>query len=188
MVPKILLDMDGVIVDFKRGGLGHPNAVNKVEYKDLTYQFDRQVFTDSDKDFWPLLQRDFWANLEWTTEGKSILNLCIEAVGIRNICICTKPTHQKTVECVAGKLEWIKREIPALVSSFMITNVKYMAASRYSILLDDLDDNCQKFEQHGGNSIIVPQPWNSKRNVWMEDEKIPSEYIEKELYKLISAM
>ena len=157
----VFLDMDGVLVNFCGAALAHHNKF--IEPCEVRWNFMSQVgFTGAnDQEFWEPLGFDFWANLDWTDEGKRLLQLVESIAGRRNIAIMTSPC--RTTGCAEGKIAWIERECPAYARQYFLGTAKHLCASRNAILIDDNEDNCFKWAERGGLSILVPRPWNHRR-------------------------
>lgn len=168
MTPVVFLDMDGVLSNFVQGALDHFGS--KADIHDVTWDFPRDIlgFKDAgDMDFWNQLGYDFWANLEWTPEGQSLVKGVEEMVGQENIGILTAP--QDTAGCVDGKRAWIKKHLPKYVKQLVVTPAKTLFAAPMKILVDDHDPNITKFTKTpqghptGGRGVLVPRPWNSAK-------------------------
>ncbi len=150
---QIMLDLDGVLVDFIKG-------VEKLFNMDLTDpypcpgEFDFFTYLKLNNR-WSELNDTFYSNLEWTEEGKEILEICKYYVGVENICILTSTTLHPG--CLAGKLHWIQREIPELSRQYLMGPKKNFASNGNRILIDDADFNIGVWE---GPSILVPRIWN----------------------------
>ncbi len=111
-------------------------------------------------EYWERIPRDLWANCELSDDCYSVIDFCKEKVGWDNILIATSPT--KCAECLAGKYDWIEKFLPEqLQRQWAITPRKWWFGHEDCILIDDLPDNCRRFEELGGQSINVPRPWNS---------------------------
>ena len=154
---KVLLDMDGVIVDFvggvwKKYGLTH-------EYPPGDYDIIKATgLSITPESFWGDFGESFWADLEWTPEGKAILGMVLKLVPLNKVCLLTSPTLSPSSS--SGKHLWINRETPELRRRFLIGSAKDMCAGPDSILIDDSDKNCEDFEAAGGKAILVPRRWN----------------------------
>lgn len=156
---KALLDMDGVVVDFVRGVLKWYGS--DVSYGDITWNLEKTVAPTLEPSvFWDNLGYDFWVNLPFTPKGQLLTQYVLQMFGEENVCICTSPC--RTPGSIEGKIEWIRRHIPQLQRRFMVTPVKEFAASKNRFLLDDNNENCKKFNEAGGVSILIPQPWNDR--------------------------
>lgn len=153
---KILIDMDGVLVDFVRGCFSWFNRTD-IQYMDITWNLE-QYFGINPGDFWNSLTYDFWANLPWHPSGRQLFANLESHFGVENLVICTSPS--RTPGCIEGKMEWLKRELPLMERQFMITPQKHFAASPDRILLDDHEPNIEKFAEAGGHTVLVHQPWN----------------------------
>lgn len=155
---KLLIDMDGVLVNFMKG---------IIDYYDLP--FDPYPCPGSEEfypylgmsktRFWKGLGEEFWATLEWMSDGEKILHLAEEQFGHKNICVLSSPSAHSS--CLAGKFRWIQKHMPDYRRQYLIGPAKHFCAGNGTILLDDLDRNVDKFRKCGGKAILVPRPWNS---------------------------
>lgn len=158
---NILLDMDGVLVDFVSGACKAHNRTNP--FDPLIEEAKGQFYIDkiwgmSDKEFWaPMESEHFWANLDWMEDGRRILELC--ECFADNVVLATSPTIHATSS--SGKHIWINEHLPAYKRKFLIGAPKEIAASSDLILVDDSDKNIGKFAAAGGYGVLVPRPWNS---------------------------
>ena len=158
---QCFLDLDGVLVDFVGGALklhGRPDFPRK----DIIWDFNEQLNL-SPQAFWRNMGFDFWHGLLWTTEGRAILQIAKHYFGDANIAILTSPS--KTPGCLDGKLSWIKNNIPEFSRQFFIGPAKHLLASPGKLLIDDCDNNTEKFEDCGGKVLLVPRPWNKLRHL-----------------------
>ena len=110
--------------------------------------------------FWWMIKRGFWLNAEKSAECDWLIQACAEIVGKDNVFILTMPT--KDPYCLAGKLEWIHRLLPAWIHrQYVMAPHKEVCASSDSLLIDDADHNVNAFREAGGQAILVPRPWNT---------------------------
>lgn len=164
---KLLVDLDGVLVDFVRGAFVHHGRTD-LKYRQVHWELEGLFFPNEPRaKFWESLGYDFWSNLPWCPEGRILLEGLKKVVGTNNILFCTSPCD--THGGVEGKVEWLRRNIPDMRRQFMITPQKHFAA-KGNVLIDDNDKNCETFEKHGGTTIMVPQPWN-KLATWLRGEQ-----------------
>jgi 5'(3')-deoxyribonucleotidase len=159
----LLLDMDGVIVNFT---LGMFRAHNK-PFHEITHWNYFEDWGITEEQFWEPANHEFWANLEWTFTGRNLLSGLVGLVGIDNIVLCSTPGPNPGA--CDGKLDWIRKHAPAFQRRFMFTPVKE-AAAKGNILIDDSDSNCEKFEKAGGKAVLFPRTWNKRREetIWGE--------------------
>lgn len=148
MRKKILLDMDGVLVDFAKGvfdltGLPRPER--------LWWDF---VPNES----WALMGYDFWAGLDPYPEFTRIVEAAEEKVGPDNVALLSSPIE--TRGCLEGKKEWVRKHLPEYQRRLILAPCKEFCARPQSILVDDYEGNIQKFTQAGGWGILVPREWN----------------------------
>jgi len=114
--------------------------------------------------FWRAFGRKEWANFPVSDEFQWLLNSCKALVGRENIYILTTPILDP--DCAAGKMEWIYKYCPKwLHRQYLIGPCKHMCARPNALLIDDSDENVNKFREHGGQALLVPRPWNSLHEV-----------------------
>lgn len=154
---KVLLDLDGVLVDFVGGAAKHHGFDPK-----LANCWDFMPNTGiSPADFWAPLGKRFWSNLDWTPEGPAILKVVEAAVGAANVCVLTSPCD--TEGCAEGKLRWIRDNMPDYRRRYFLGTAKEFVASHKLTLVDDHDKNVDQFLKAGGGGVLVPRPWNRLR-------------------------
>lgn len=156
---KIVLDLDGVLVDLVRG----MEERYDIKVKEWPVGRLEEAFNMTAKQLWGNLDFDFWVNLKWHDDGQRILTKLIVEFGENNIVICTSPTLHP--QAAAGKMAWIQNHLPDFNRRFLIGPAKEFLAHEQSILIDDFDYNVDKFRKHGGHAILVPRPWNSNREL-----------------------
>ena len=168
---NVILDMDGVMVDFMGAlhkALNLPYSEAAHPYPKRTYEMLAMVAERAgipEAEVYKICDgREFWASMEWTKEGKELVALVRKNIGDRNIFICTSPMPRG--DAWAGKVDWVQREVPWLSRSLVISSApKHLLAKKDVILIDDKDKNVREFAQHGGIGFLVPRPWNSAESV-----------------------
>jgi len=160
---KILLDLDGVLVDFVGAacevhGVSDPFSEPLASGAKGNWELDKLMGL-SGNEFWSRFDHDFWAGVSFTPDGQDIRIAVEEAVGAENVCLLTSPTLSP--EAASGKMEWIQNNLPDYSRRFLIGSAKQFCASRDSLLIDDADRNVKVFSDAGGNVILVPRPWNA---------------------------
>jgi len=160
-----LLDMDGVIVDFVRGSLEVHNLKMTTEelYKDHYGQWDFvSILGMSDAAFWKPMNEEFWAKLEWTHDGETILKMVEARFGQKNVVIVTSPSQN--YGCHSGKLRWMERHLPrhySRPSGHMFGSLKHLLSNPNHMLIDDRDANLDSFANYNNGKIChVPRLWN----------------------------
>jgi 5'(3')-deoxyribonucleotidase len=154
------LDMDGVLVDCVGGAIAAHDL--KVPITSLAYDLPPQ-FGMTEESFWGVLGYDFWVNLNWTQEGQHLLTE-LERVCGNHIVLLTGITHGTDVPGVReGKADWVRKHLPAYKHRCFIGSPKVALASPNKLLIDDFDSNHENFLAAGGQSILVPRPWNKAR-------------------------
>lgn len=155
---NIFCDLDGVLVDFVGGALAihrktiPPHAVR--------WNFPQQVGIP-EADFWRPLGREFWAGLGWTVEGPSLFDYLWDNHKA-DLAFLSAPCN--TDGCCDGKLDWVRRETPEMAKRLVLASCKDVFAHGDALLIDDYDGNVVLFRAAGGNALLVPRPWNARRD------------------------
>ena len=127
--------------------------------------------------FWSIIDRKVWAECPTSEIFPWILLRAARLVGRENVCIATSPT--KCPESLAGKLDWIHRVMPSWMHrQYAVTPRKHLFARPDSLLIDDTEANLDRFQEEGGQGILVPRPWNKR---WGQD---PFEAVDEQLANL----
>jgi hypothetical protein len=118
----------------------------------------------TDDAFWSRFDLiDFWANLDLWQGALYFWDKLVEMFGVENIYICTSGLSPSAA---AGKTIWVKKNLKGFdMKKLFIGYSKYMLAGPDRILIDDRDKNCLDFYEAGGQSVLVPRPWNSANMV-----------------------
>lgn len=157
---KCFLDLDGVLVDFNRGALEHHRLKDPyLDPKNHGNWHMVQMLPITEKEFWDPLGQSFWAGLPWMPDGELILGRLEYEFGKERICLLTSPCL--TPGCAEGKMDWIRKHMPAYSRRVLIGACKEFLAGPSKYLVDDSDSNILKFGEHGGPTILIPRLWNS---------------------------
>lgn len=176
MINHILLDMDGVLVDFNKGACVVHNKLDAHKNIDNWYYYKDWGMTEND--FWGPIDKtkNFWLNLEeypWTDELISL----VKESGI-NFTISTRPSENHN--SFSEKYKWIERKFGRRFNNVMFGRQKYLMAKPNVLLIDDGDKNVNEFITHGGSAILFPQKWNV--NAHLIDNRL--EYLKREFTNL----
>jgi len=163
MFQTVILDMDGVLVDFvgsilKAHGIETPQ---EVFYENCRGRWDIDtILKMSPDEFWKPVDRAFWANLQPTKDCYEILGACEDKVGKDNVYLWTTPCECDG--CYDGKRDWLKKHFHNRyqMRQLIAGPAKFIGASRFKVLVDDSDSNIEKFAKVGGHTILVPRLWN----------------------------
>ena len=165
---KIYIDIDGVLADFVSAlhrKLNIPFDYNNYQYKIGEYNIFKEIenkYGIKYEDILKLLKdKNFWANMPLYPNAKDIVNAAINAVGVNNVYILTRPMEELNGEDIEGKKELINKNFPELKNNFIAAKNKESFANENSILIDDWDENINKFIKNKGSGILVKRPWNS---------------------------
>jgi len=178
MIRRIFLDLDDVcntLAPFVLRSVGCPIGPSDYGHYPREHGFNisnaanamlgQPLYTPAS--LWASVPRSVWVNVPESPFFAWLLETCADAVGRENVCIATSPT--KDPECLAGKLEWIHDRFPVWMHrQYAITPRKHLLARPDSLLIDDYQENTDRFEAHGGRAVLVPRPWNDN---WAADPR-----------------
>ena len=166
MIDRILLDMDGVLVDFLGGACklhhktydGHPHdPVNQVAQKPWNIE---PLFEMTAPALWSPMGREFWEGLDPLPWANEVIAILSSKFGEQNICLLTIPI--RTDGCIDGKMAYIRRHMPQFRRQFLVGPAKQFAASPRHCLVDDHHKNIEAFKDAGGHAFLFPAPYNHR--------------------------
>lgn len=169
---KILIDMDGVLVNFWAGIV----RAHKLEIDPYTLPQWRghcggyDVLGITPGEFWEPCNSNWWFQLDPYPHYREIVAACEREVGAENVCLLSSPSSN--VGCPSGKLRWLDRHLPAYRRKVLIGPNKEFCAHAGAILIDDMQANCDKFIEHGGRAILWPGPWNANAHIEDGDKMV----------------
>lgn len=116
-------------------------------------------------DFWQRLDGNavFWSGLEPLPWCRDLIELCEEYAG-PEVYIVTSPSWCS--HSYLGKAEWVKTMFGRNYTNLIPTPHKYLLAKPGVVLIDDFQDNCDRFVSDpllgptGGTSILFPAHHN----------------------------
>jgi 5'(3')-deoxyribonucleotidase len=161
--PVIFLALDSVLVNFIQGTLkvlGVTNYSIPINEPSMEKWIGVNVTTG---EFWKAIDatnEKFWAELEPYHYAKDLVKVC-ESFG--ETFILTAPARNPY--CLAGKKMWIQKHFPRLSGKMIITKHKYLCAAPDRILIDDNNEQIDKFAQFGGGTILFPQLFNRNHSL-----------------------
>ena len=157
---RIYFDMDGVLARFVCGSLkAHGKSLPIME---TTWDFFSQVGLSA-SEFWePLRNVEFWANLERHDDGFQLWQMVSLRYEVDSIGFLTSPGCPQSVD---GKKEWLSKHLaPEWAKRAIFAERRELCAAPCKLLIDDHEPNIVKFKQHGGKGVLVPRPWNCRRD------------------------
>ncbi len=159
----IYLDMDGVCADFIK------SAMKIFKREDLYTNWPKGIYNVeeaigiSPAEFWKEIGKGgykFWSTLEELPEFKEMYAALLK---IGDVYFCTSPSRDP--DSLKGKLMWLQDRFGGSFRNYIFIKDKHLLAKKDSFLIDDFDENCEKFLKAGGNSILFPQDWNSNNGI-----------------------
>ena len=166
--PLIFIDLDSVIVQFYQGALkvlGVTNYSIPINEPSMEKWPGVNVTTS---EFWRAIDatnEKFWAELEPYSYARDLVKVC-ESYG--ETFILTAPARNPY--CLAGKKMWVQKHLPRLSGKMIITKHKYLCAAPNRVLIDDNNEQCDKFSAAGGGTILFPQLFNRNHALAIVDK------------------
>lgn len=154
--PHIILGMNGVLTDFI-GGVGKLFDADLSELN--TFKVHKYLGV-TPTDLWTKIAEDqyFWAELKplpWADE-------LVETLRSFDLPITVSTSPSQDPNSAGQKAWWLCSHYPDFARTYLIGPQKHLLAQSNRMLIDDNEVNCHMFKQHGGHSILFPQPWNTK--------------------------
>lgn len=190
VISQICLDMDGVLCDFITPAaklFGH-------ELVDVLSRWQRGIYDIchaleiSENELWSRIDRHgfrYWADLPPYPWHKELLKGCQQ---LAETIVLTSPSAKPASS--AGKIAWLQRHYGGQFRDYLIGPRKHFCARPGAVLIDDSDENCQRFiadktgRPTGGSAIVFPRHWNSQH----EHQQDPLAYVARQLASLASTI
>lgn len=161
MQKRILLDLDGVLADFFGHGIKMFCPGAKINPGDSWLP---DILGMTEEKFWQFVSvnsKDFWFDMPLLPDAMEIYNLAVNAVGTRNVGICSSPSRSS--DAAYWKQAWVERHFPALARQTIITPAKYLCSGPRVLLVDDWDKNAEFANPlYGGSFYLLPRLWNQR--------------------------
>lgn len=155
--------MDGVTADFFSAAIKRLNFYTGKDFKHKdfldtpNYLMEEKYGLTRDK-FWHAIDQNyFWLDLEPFYWSKDLLEM-LQSIAPVTISSTPSPWNQ----CVSQKLDWVRRNLKLTEEDCMFGPRKYLMANPNTLLVDDLQDNVDRFIAAGGKAVCVPSNWNTK--------------------------
>jgi hypothetical protein len=167
---KLFIDMDGVLCDFNLG------------VKNLGEEFVAGLEDDAPieakQKMWDAIEKagdSFWADLEWTADGKDLW----EVVKKFNPIILSSPGEFRYAP--SGKALWVKKNIPGTSLFLSDSKSEYIDPYQLSVLIDDSENNVGGWKERGGEGILHTTAGNTEKKflelLWATPEIDLSQYL-----------
>jgi 5'(3')-deoxyribonucleotidase len=124
----------------------------RAELKDGIYLDEMGII--SEEELWKKITAegtDWWANLGVNPWAKKL----IEEMGkLGTVYLLTSPGS--CIPAPSGKMEWIDKHFPDLLTKLICGKDKFRCASKNSILIDDSAKKVEAFREYGGHAFHWP--------------------------------
>jgi len=177
-----MIDLDGVLVDFRAGALRQHSR--ELPYHETRWNFHHQLGMSNDE-FWAPLDFEFWRDLPWHDDGREILRVVEDIFRPERIVILSDPGQHRHRGVDAGKRAWVRAHLPRYARRTFLGSDKFMVASPSKFLIDDHDGHIETFTAAGGHAVLVPRPWNERRNLVLPNGRFDIEALADELLKMV---
>lgn len=159
--PLIVVDMDGVLVDFcKAAYMIHAKPYDGFEPKHFDFFEDWGLTAD---EFWAPIDKagpGWWAELPVFPWAGELIHHIKRQGNFVIATACSRHAYSSH-----GKVVAIQRLFGNSFRDYFITPRKWFLAGPNRVLIDDYEENVDKFVKHGGNAILFPQSWNLNRDI-----------------------
>lgn len=158
----ILLDLDGVLVDFVRGScdllnISYDELLKRWPAGDWNYYKNFAVTTDQFYETINGASEDFWANLPEYPDARELYEFCSS---LAPTYFCTAGVHSPASH--SGKVRWLQKWMnDPDFDNFVLTRHKYLCARPDALLIDDADYQVDNFNRDGGKGVLIPRHWNT---------------------------
>lgn len=165
--PIILLDMDGVCVNFVKGvceAVGRDYDATLKTWPKGEYDICKVLDVPPD-DIWKVIGtkgRGFWKSLEpypWFSKLYRLLSDLWPQAEEAKVFFATSPSW--TPSSFSGKILWLQDRFGHEFCNYVFTPHKTLLARPFTVLIDDNDEHVEAFKRAGGAAILFPQPWNT---------------------------
>lgn len=163
-IEHILIDMDGVLVNFTDPALALFGA-NQSVLQPMQWDFAEALGISANQ-FWAKIDTTpyFWEDLPAYAHFTEILEV-VEGIGAWSL--ATSPCLDSG--CASQKVRWMRKHIHPRFDRYMIGREKFLLSKPGVVLIDDSDHNVEKFSAGGGVGILFPQKWNSRHDQPVEN-------------------
>ena len=158
---SIFFDLDGVLAHFVRGAL-KKHGREDVPVVSVPWGIEAHLGIAPEV-FWSALDREFVETLEPYADGLELFKAAETVVGSDNIGILSSPWD--TPGCFEGKRAWVAKHLPGYEKRFFTGAAKEMFAGPGKMLVDDRNENVDRFRSKHGCAVLVPRPWNRRHFV-----------------------
>jgi len=144
--PKVYLDMDGVLCDFK-------SPITMALMKQSFFQVTNREFNEY---FANTNVAEYFSKLPKYPEGEKLIKFIIGLFGSYRI--CSMPLKNYTKQSIYGKNQWILKNIDKedrpITAHYTFDKSKFATTDgKPNILIDDLEDNINAWNAAGGIGI-----------------------------------
>ena len=157
----LLMDLDEVFADFGGGALQvHGWTREQFVNKHPLGVWDMcQTLGVTEDEFWEPIHNagaQFWEELDPLPWFQGLLDW-VNRLGMEWYLV-SSPSRDPS--SYVGKLNWIAQYFGATFNKFILTQHKHLLARRDTLLVDDKEDNIEKFRKYGGLSVLFPSVGN----------------------------
>lgn len=161
---RICLDIDGVMGDFAAAA-ARLMSTERPDLVEAIGQWSKHHLTSEQRaSIWKRIDavgEAFWLDIELTPWAKRLWKEC-NALG-ETIFLTSSSAHPTSA---SGKLKWMQKHFGGYnCRSYLIGPRKEFCATPQTIFVDDNDHKVEPFREAGGYAILVPQPWNSNKDI-----------------------
>jgi len=157
-LPKVSIDMDGIVADFFYSALQAHGATDRASiWPKGVWNMDQVIGVTIDE-FWKKIDETegFWEGLAVLADGKDIVQSVVQS-GLP-WAFLTSPSESP--QCRSGKRIWVMKHFPQ-AKMIQCEVSKAICAAPGRLLVDDSDENVRGWREAGGDAVLVSRPWNN---------------------------
>lgn len=167
------IDLDGVVADFVTGLCDKLGIFNPYLYERNLgeYEMAKMLGVDWTKEVLPLMDGEFFANLDLMPDAHAIMAYA-KGLCKRRSFLTVVPNCPGAAD---GKKAWVEKHFPGMplilvADSKDLHGDKSNMANSRTWLIDDRPFNVIEFRKGNGKGILVPRAWNSLHKYAGSDE------------------
>lgn len=189
----VYLDLDDVLADFRTAACNligaDPEETNRLCREKNEWDISKAHGIPSHVLWTKIAEKGeaFWTSLSLLGHATELIELvaktnCLFQTGrselankSKHVYVLSSPGIDPEGTATVGKLLWLKRNFGKGYTNGIITPHKELLARPGSILIDDKPENCERWEQAGGSSILFPGPVANNQYVGKELQFVRAE-------------
>lgn len=153
-----------------------PNGMPTANQLDNPKSQEEKVYKKAASTILRLADAEWWANAPRMQGSNKLLSVLKELADHGyNIEILSSPFGEASKQ---GKIQWCQDNLPEELTTFHIRNDKEALATPRSILIDDREKVCNKFQAAGGHTVVYNDLWMAELLSVIKNNTITTVYVD----------